>query len=159
MSYVLPVTSFAYVLSAVIGAVWLRETVNAVQWAGISVITLGASLVALVVIPGTVGDVLNSLGMRRQGEIRDWSPKGLIRLCRQIAGNGYILAGIPAMAISFFAMMALLSTSKLSFAVPITASSYILETALAKYILKERVGWRRWAGTSLVAMGIALLSL
>ncbi len=118
-----------------------------------------ALLVALVVIPGTVGDVLNSLGMRRQGEIRDWSLGGLIRVARQIAGNGYILAGIPAMAISFFAMMALLSASKLSFAVPITASSYILETALAKYILKERVDWRRWAGTSLVAMGIVLLSL
>ena len=52
LSYVLPVTSFAYVLSAVIGAVWLRETVSAVQWAGISVITLGASLVALT-CPGS----------------------------------------------------------------------------------------------------------
>ena len=63
------------------------------------------------------------------------------------------------MAVSFFALMALLSTSALSFAMPITASSYILETALAKYVLREHVDWRRWVGASLVAIGVALLSI
>jgi drug/metabolite transporter (DMT)-like permease len=118
-----------------------------------------ALLVALVVIPGTVGDVLNSMGMKRQGEITDWSLRGLLRVARSAAGNFYILIGIPAMAVSFFALMSLLSTTAMSFAVPITASSYILETAIAKYWLRERVDWRRWAGTVLVAIGIALLSI
>lgn len=118
-----------------------------------------ALLVALVVIPGTVGDVLNSIGMKRQGEITDWSPLGLLRVARSVASNFYILVGIPAMAVSFFALMALLSTTNMSFAVPITASSYILETAIAKYWLRERVDWRRWAGAVLVAIGIALLSI
>lgn len=117
-----------------------------------------ALLVALVVIPGAVGDLLNSAGMKRYGEITDWTPRGLLRVCRDLLHNFYILASIPAMAISFFAMMALLSATTLSFAVPITASSYILETALAKYWLKENVDWRRWVGTTLVAIGIALLS-
>ncbi|HKT88190.1 MAG TPA: EamA family transporter [Candidatus Sulfotelmatobacter sp.] len=115
-------------------------------------------LVFLVVVPGAVGDLLNSAGMKRQGEIKDWSPVALLRLCRDLLRNVYILASIPAMAISFFALMALLSVSQLSFAVPITASSYILETFLAKYYLKERVDWRRWVGTTLVAVGVALLS-
>ena len=118
-----------------------------------------ALLVALVVIPGTVGDLLNSAGMKRQGEISDWSPRGLLHVCGDLLRNRYIIAGIPAMAISFFALMSLISANTLSFAVPITASSYILETALAKYILKERLDWRRWAGTSLVALGVALLSI
>jgi drug/metabolite transporter (DMT)-like permease len=116
-------------------------------------------LVALVVIPGAIGDLLNSAGMKKHGEITDWSLRGLIRLCRDLLHNPYILASLPAMAISFFAMMGLLSASELSFAVPITASSYILETALAKYYLKEHVDWRRWVGTSMVAIGIALLSI
>lgn len=115
-------------------------------------------LVFLVVVPGAVGDLLNSAGMKRQGEIKDWSPIALLRLCRDLLHNVYILTSIPAMAISFFALMALLSVSQLSFAVPITASSYILETILAKYYLKERVDWRRWVGTTLVAIGVALLS-
>ncbi|MFZ0732666.1 MAG: EamA family transporter [Candidatus Sulfotelmatobacter sp.] len=115
-------------------------------------------LVFLVVVPGALGDLLNSAGMKRHGEIKDWSFMGLLRLCRDLLQNFYILASIPAMAISFFALMALLSVSQLSFAVPITASSYILETALAKYYLKEHVDWRRWLGTTLVAVGVALLS-
>jgi drug/metabolite transporter (DMT)-like permease len=116
-------------------------------------------LVSLVVIPGTAGDLLFSAGMKRQGEITDWSLRGLLRVGRGLLHNPFILIGIPAMALSFFALMALLSVASLSFAVPITASSYILETALAKYLLREDVKWQRWAGTALVAIGIALLSL
>ena len=63
------------------------------------------------------------------------------------------------MAVSFFAFIALLSVADLSFAVPATAVSYVLETVLAKYVLKERVTLVRWAGASLVACGVALLSL
>jgi len=47
------------------------------------------------------------------------------------------------MAVSFFALMALLSIANLSFAVPATAFSYVLETALAKCLLKERICWRQ----------------
>lgn len=46
LSYVLPVTSFSYVLSAVAGAVYLHEKVTSLQWAGISAITLGTAMVA-----------------------------------------------------------------------------------------------------------------
>ena len=54
--------------------------------------------------------------------------------------------------------MALLSIANLSFAVPATAFSYVLETALAEYILKEHIGWRRWVGASLVGCGVLLVS-
>ena len=63
------------------------------------------------------------------------------------------------MAVSFFAFMSLLSISELSFAVPATAVTYVLETALAKFLLRERICWGRWAGASLVACGVALLAL
>src|ERR1700757_1728722 len=116
-------------------------------------------LVALVVIPGTVGDVLNSAGMKRIGELTDWSPAGLRRFAWDVARNWHILAGMPAMALSFFALMALLSTTSLAFAVPATASSFIIETVMAKYLLKEKVDWHRWAGAVLVAIGITLLAL
>ena len=58
-----------------------------------------------------------------------------------------------------FALLSLLSFSNVSFAVPATAMSYILETLLAKYILKEQVKWRRWAAVTLVAGGVVMLSL
>jgi hypothetical protein len=40
-----------------------------------------------------------------------------------------------AMAISFFALLSLLSIADLSFAIPATSASYLFETILAKYLL------------------------
>jgi drug/metabolite transporter (DMT)-like permease len=97
--------------------------------------------------------------MKRQGELREWSLPALLRFVGKAMRNPYIITGLPLMALSFFALMALLSTTPLSFAVPVTASSYILETGLAKYVLKEKVDWHRWAGTLLVAVGITFLAL
>ncbi len=45
LSYVLPVTSIAYVLAAVVGRLFLHEQVSFVRWAGISLIMLGVILV------------------------------------------------------------------------------------------------------------------
>ena len=115
-------------------------------------------LVALVVISGTIGDLLNSAAMKRHGEIHDWKPRALLHLSRELMHNPYLLAGMPAMAISFFALLALLSLAPISLAIPLTASSYILETALCKYWLKEDVDGRRWAGACLIAVGVSLLS-
>jgi drug/metabolite transporter (DMT)-like permease len=61
--------------------------------------------------------------------------------------------------ICLLSMSAASAIANLSFAVPATAFSYVLETALAKYILKEHIGWRRWAGASLVGCGVLLVSL
>jgi drug/metabolite transporter (DMT)-like permease len=63
------------------------------------------------------------------------------------------------MAVSFFAYLGLLTIADLSFAVPATAVTYVLETVLAKYVLKEHVSWLRWAGAALVICGVALVSL
>jgi drug/metabolite transporter (DMT)-like permease len=68
-----------------------------------------------------------------------------------------VLGGIAALAIGFFAIKSLLSISTESFAIPATASSYLVETLLAKYILKEDVRWRRWAASGLVVVGVVLL--
>ena len=45
-----------------------------------------------------------------------------------------------------------------SFAVPVSAVSYVMETFLAKYVLKEQVSPRRWAGALLVIAGVLLIS-
>jgi uncharacterized membrane protein len=43
--------------------------------------------------------------------------------------------------------------------VPATAFSYVLETVLAKYILKEYIGWQRLVGASLVGCGVLLVAI
>ncbi len=116
-------------------------------------------LVGIIVATTTIGEVLQAMGMRHHGEIHDFRPGALGRVLAAIAQNRYIILSVSAMAVSFFAFMALLSISTLSFAVPATAATYALETLLAKFLLKEQVGWRRWAGASLVMCGVVLLSV
>jgi drug/metabolite transporter (DMT)-like permease len=62
------------------------------------------------------------------------------------------------MAISFFAFMALVQMAPLSFAVPASAASLVVETLLAKLLLNEAVGKRRTAGALLVLGGVLLLA-
>jgi len=114
-------------------------------------------LVGIIAICNTLGDVLNTAGMKRQGEVEDLRPETLARMVRRAAVNPYVIAGIAAMAVSFFALLSLLSITNVSFAVPATAASYLLETLLAKYILGEDVRTRRWAAATLVAVGVILL--
>jgi uncharacterized membrane protein len=116
-------------------------------------------LVGVVVAATVVGEMFQALGMRRHGEVRDFRPGAIGRALGLLARNAYIVASVVAMAVSFFAFMSLLSVSDMSFAVPVTAASYVIQTVLAKVILKERICWSRWAGASLVACGVALLSL
>lgn len=59
----------------------------------------------------------------------------------------------------FFALLSLLSFTALSFAVPATGGSFLLETALARVVLKEDIRWERWAGAVVVACGVGLLAL
>jgi drug/metabolite transporter (DMT)-like permease len=116
-------------------------------------------LMALIVIPGTVADLLNTMGMKRNGEVCDFRPSSIFPLIASLARNPYVAVGLPLMAVSFFALMTLLSVANLSVAVPATAFSYVLETVLAKYILKERIGWQRWVGASLVGCGVLLVAI
>jgi drug/metabolite transporter (DMT)-like permease len=115
--------------------------------------------IGIIILATTVGEVMQAMGMRRHGEIRDFRPNALGRAAATLARNRFVIVSVAAMAISFFAYMALLTVAELSFAVPATAVTYVLETLLAKYLLKERVTALRWAGAGLVICGVALVSL
>jgi uncharacterized membrane protein len=47
LSYVMPISASAYLLSAILGVLVLRESVSPIHWAGILFITFGVVLVAL----------------------------------------------------------------------------------------------------------------
>jgi drug/metabolite transporter (DMT)-like permease len=112
-----------------------------------------------VIIGSTVmGDLLQSLEMKRHGEIRDFNPRGIGRLLATLARKKYVILGIAFMAASFFAFMTLLESADLSFAVPASAATLVFETILARIVLKERVDFRRWMGACLVACGVVLLA-
>lgn len=101
--------------------------------------------VGLVVGATTLSDLLQSKEMKRQGAERRYRPTLLLGL------------SVLCMAVSFFSFLRLLELADLSFAVPATAVSLVLETILARAILHERIHARRWIGAVLVACGVAIL--
>ncbi len=113
------------------------------------------ALVSVIVGATVVADVLQSREMKQHGAIKAASRGVFAAVLRR----PLLLLAIGMMGVSFFAFMKLLQTADLSFAVPATATSYVIETLLARYVLKERVDSRRWAGAALVGSGVALLAL
>ncbi len=116
-------------------------------------------LLALVVAGTAAGDLCQSIGMKQQGAIRDFRPGALGRVLSLAARNRWVLASIGCFAVSFFGFLGLVSIVDLSFAAPATAAAYVVETLLARYVLKESISRQRWAGALLVTLGVVLVSL
>ena len=113
-------------------------------------------LVSLMVAATVASDLLQSHEMKRAGE-QSARVDGLARILRMIAERRNLILAIGCMAISFFSFMALVRSEPLSFAVPASASSFVLETILAKLVLRERIGFRRAAGAVIVLAGVILV--
>ncbi len=114
-------------------------------------------LLLLLMIGATVAsDVLQSHEMKMAGA-QSIGARGVVRMLKLIVARRYLLLAIGCMAVSFFSFMALVQTEPLSFAVPASAGSFIFETFLAKFVLKEKITARRAAGTVIVMFGVLLL--
>lgn len=114
-------------------------------------------LLAVIIGSTVVSDILQSREMRIAAEGSPEAP-GLGRVLALTVSRGYLAFSIVCMAVSFFAFLALVQTEPISFAVPASAGSFVLETMLAKFLLGERIALRRGAGAVLVACGIVLVA-
>ena len=117
-------------------------------------------MVAIIVGTTALGDVLQSFEMKRNAvAAEELRPGHWGRVLAKLARRWPLVMAVFLMAISFFAFMKLLSVADLSFAVPVTAASVVLETLLARLLLGESVSALRWAGVFSVACGVALLAM
>jgi drug/metabolite transporter (DMT)-like permease len=115
------------------------------------------TLLAMVIVTTVASDLLQSREMKLAGH-QSGDAQGLWRLIKIVGARRYLILAIALMAVSFFAFLALIQTQPLSFAVPASAGSFILETILAKLLLKEEIGSLRAAGAMLVFGGILLVA-
>ncbi len=113
-------------------------------------------LVAVMVSATVLSDLLQSYEMKQAGE-QSMSARGLARLLQTIVRRRLLILGVAGNAVSFFTFMALVQTEPLSFVVPASAASFVLETVLAKFVLHERIGVRRTAGALAVLAGVAMV--
>ena len=116
-------------------------------------------LVAAVVVSTVLSDLLQSYEMKQQGEVRDFRPSALGRFFAAVFQRRMLILAVACMTVSCVAFLLLIRVADLSFAVPATAAANVLETLLARLLLKEQVRCQRWAGAGLVAGGVMLLSL
>lgn len=117
------------------------------------------AMVGIIVGSTVMADLLQSFEMKRQAvSAEDLRPGKLPGMVAGLARRAPLVVAVFFMGLSFFAFMKLLSIADLSFAVPVTAASVVLETVLARLVLKETVNSLRWAGAFCVACGVALLA-
>lgn len=118
-----------------------------------------AVLIAAVVVADSAGDLFLTKGMREVGDMKSFSPREILRIFWRGLQNKYVMVSLLLMAVHLLGFLLLLSWADLSFVFPATALVYVISTLAAKFALGEHVNGYRWAGTILVCMGVALISV
>ena len=118
-----------------------------------------AVFLSFLIFGSTGGEIAITRGMKVTGEPERLRPKELLRFLGRALRNSWFWAGVPLMALSFYALLLLLSWEPISFVIPASALSYVVGTFGAKYILGEEVSAARWTGVLLVCAGVALVAL
>jgi drug/metabolite transporter (DMT)-like permease len=83
----------------------------------------------------------------------------LLRFISKAVRSVWVLLALPLMAISFYALLILLSWAPISLVIPASAFSYVVGTLGAKYILKEEISPARWIGVIMVCIGVAIAAI
>ncbi|MCL5670484.1 MAG: hypothetical protein M1423_04185 [Acidobacteria bacterium] len=116
-----------------------------------------ALFIGIIVLTGQGGDIALSVAMKQTGEVKSFTPRNLARTIGRSFQIGWMWLGIGLMAVAFFSLLALLSWANVSLVVPATASSYIVGTMGAQFLLGEHVDKTRWIGVLIVCIGVAIL--
>ena len=116
-----------------------------------------AVFLVILVLAGQGGDISLSHAMKKIGEVHDFNPWNLLRILGRTFRIGWMWLSIGLMAIAFFSLLALLSWANVSLVVPATASSYIVSSLGAKFLLGEHINKTRWLGVLIVCVGVAFV--
>lgn len=111
-------------------------------------------LLSVVVLAGAAGDVCVARAMSASG-----GGGGAWATAAQAVRNTFLWLGVVWKALAFFSFLWLLTLADLSWVVPATAVSFVIEIVAAKVYLRETVSATRWAGALCVCLGVAFISL
>jgi uncharacterized membrane protein len=69
------------------------------------------------------------------------------------------LFGVSLLTIHFIALSIAFRKAPVTLVVPLMATTYILNTIIARTILHEEVNCLRWAGVTVIGIGVIVLSI
>ena len=112
-------------------------------------------LILCTVFASSAGDILCAKGMSEGSEL-DLHLTGILHAVEYIVTRKLVILGYVCYAVAFFSLMGLLSVAQLTVAIPATAFSFVIDTLGARFILHERIPWKRWIGVICVSAGVVL---
>lgn len=114
-------------------------------------------LLVFFICCSTGGEIAMTHGMKQVGEPENFRPGTLLRFLGRAVRNGWVMLAAPLLAASFYSLLILLSWAPISLVIPASAFNYVVGTFGAKYLLREQISARRWAGVILVCVGVTLV--
>jgi uncharacterized membrane protein len=115
------------------------------------------ALLGMMVIFGSVGNVLLSHGMKELGGLRGWSFEGVGLFFMQTFSSGTIWLGIAMLLLFFVSYLLVLSWADFSYVSPASAVGYGFVAVLGYLFLGEHVPPVRWVGIALICAGVVLV--
>lgn len=118
-----------------------------------------AVALAFSIIFGSFGDILLSVGMKRNGGVTVRCARDVISAIHTTFTSPFVLLGVSAMALHFGSYIAALAWVDVSVANPITALSYLIASVYATAFLREKANAQRWVGILLIMLGATFVGL
>ena len=116
------------------------------------------SLLACMVLFGSLGNVLLSRGMKQVGAIVDYSPAALSLVFLKTFTAAPIWLGVGSNLLFLVCYLLLLSWADFTFVQPVSAIGYALVAVLSYLLLGEIISPVRWLGVLFICAGVALVS-
>jgi drug/metabolite transporter (DMT)-like permease len=110
---------------------------------------------SIAILGNSFGNLLLALAMER---MPSFTQVGFSTYISGLLHNPFLFPGAALTATYAFAQLSLFSWADLSFVVPCIASSYIISTLLAEFVLDEPVDITRWLGVLLICFGVFLVA-
>lgn len=114
-----------------------------------------ALFLVTAVLANSFGNLLLALAMNR---LPGFSAVSFPVYLEALARDPFLVPGVALTALYALLQLTLFTWADLSFVVPCIASSYIVSTVLAEFILRERVEPSRWLGVLLIFLGVILVA-
>ncbi len=112
----------------------------------------------IAITSGAIGDIFLTQGMKSSGDLSLMGFRQIVDTTISALTNWRLILGTAMQAVYFGLWLAVLSWEDLSVALPLQALSYIIVAFLAQWYLGENVTPLRWAGISLVFIGVVLIT-
>jgi len=123
----------------------------------------GLLMVLLLIALTSLCDTINQLFLKSTIDSLKFNPTlNIIKIFKfvfQLISKPRLWLGFAFSLISLSVWLVVLSKADLNFAFSADSMHYIFIALASRFVLKEKMGARRWLGTGLIVVGIVFVSL